>query len=211
MGKRNNKKDRAELRNISSVKNVTSKSYRQKILAGQAGKLVEELERARREEQGTQTDGVIRQKVIKRKNTRVAYRIVGAVFIVIGILLVWWAMGGHYRVIKSAAGVAALAYGFYVVRASLKSTAYDMTFLFGQDVITILQKHGSRVIPYEKVTSYTMIEPDPEMKYYIMKFDCGRESYIVPFAGAKSKCEKVYEIFTERADRKADTDEGKNS
>ena len=37
-----------------------------------------------------------------------------------------------------------------------------------------------------------------ELKYYIIKFDRGRESYIVPFAGAKGKCEAVYDILREK-------------
>ena len=168
---------------------------------------MDELERARREEQESQIDGIIRQKVIKRKNTRAAYRIVGIVFILIGIACMWWAMGGHYRFLKAAVSIAAMAYGFYIVRASFRSAAYDATYLFGQDRITILQKGGSKIIPYEAVTGYTMIEPDPEMKYYIFKFDRGKESYVVPFAGAKAKCESVYNIFRE----KVRTDEKENS
>ena len=60
--KKNNKKHREEIRNISSIENGTSRAYRQKVLVRQAGKLVDELERARREEQETQADGIIRQK-----------------------------------------------------------------------------------------------------------------------------------------------------
>lgn len=204
---KNNKKSREEIRNINSMDSGTTRSYRQKVLVKQAGKLVDELERARREEQESQTDGIIRQKVIKRKNTRIAYRIVGLLFILLGIACMWWAMGGHYRFLKAAVSIAAMAYGFYIMRASFRSSAYDATYLFGQDRITILQRGGSKVIPYESVTAYTMIEPDPEMKYYILKFDRGKESYIVPFAGAKAKCEAVYNIFRE----KVKTDEEENT
>ena len=203
----NNKKHREEIRNISSVGNGPARSYRQKVLVNQAEKLVDELERARREEQESRTDGIIRQKVVKRKNTRIAYRIVGVIFILLGIVCMWWAMGGHYRFVKAAVAIAAMAYGFYIVRASFRSAAYDATYLFGQDRITILQKGGSKIIPYEAVTGYTMIEPDPEMKYYIFKFDRGKESYVVPFAGSKAKCESVYNIFRE----KVRTDEKENS
>ena len=203
----NNKKHREEIKNISSVGNGPARSYRQKVLVNQAEKLVDELERARREEQESRTDGIIRQKVVKRKNTRIAYRIVGVIFILLGIVCMWWAMGGHYRFVKAAVAIAAMAYGFYIVRASFRSAAYDATYLFGQDRITILQKGGSKIIPYEAVTGYTMIEPDPEMKYYIFKFDRGKESYVVPFAGSKAKCESVYNIFRE----KVRTDEKENS
>ena len=71
-------------------------------------------------------------------------------------------------------------------------------YLFGPDVVTILQKKKSVVIPYEKITGYTMIEPDPDLRYYIIKFDVNRQSYIVPFAGAKAKSESVYNIFREK-------------
>ena len=86
--KKNNKKHREEIRNISSIENGTSRAYRQKVLVRQAGKLVDELERARREEQETQADGIIRQKVVKRKSTRIAYRVVGIIFVLAGIAVV---------------------------------------------------------------------------------------------------------------------------
>ena len=195
---KNNKTGREEIRNINSMNGGTAKSYRQKVLVNQAGKLVDELERVRREEQESQIDGIIRQKVIKRKNTRAAYRIVGIVFILIGIACMWWAMGGHYRVPKAVVAIVLMTYGFYVIRASFRSAAYDAMYLFGPDVVTILQKKKSVVIPYEKITGYTMIEPDPDLRYYIIKFDVNRQSYIVPFAGAKAKSESVYNFFREK-------------
>ena len=39
--KKNNKKHREEIRNISSIENGTSRAYRQKVLVRQAGKLVD--------------------------------------------------------------------------------------------------------------------------------------------------------------------------
>lgn len=191
------KADRKEKRDISNVSGDTMKAYRQKVLAKQAGRLVSELEKARTDMNST--DGVIKQTVIKRKSTRTAYRVVGVVFVIIGIACVWWAMGGGWRMLKAAVAISAMAYGFYLVRASFRDAAYDSTYLFGEDVVTVLQRRGSRTIPYESITSYTMIEPDPEMKYYIIKFDRGGESYVVPFAGAKSKCEAVYDIFERKS------------
>lgn len=192
------KRDRDQTRNMSNLQQKTGKSYRQKVIAKQAEKLVHELERARQEEQDSRADGIIRQKVVKKKSTRTAYRIVGIIFILAGIICMWWAMGGHYRMLKAVIAIVAMAYGFYMCRASFRSQAYDMTYLFGPDVVTILQRKGSKVIPYRSITGYTMIEPDPDLKYYIIKFDRGRESYIVPFAGSKGKCEAVYNILREK-------------
>ena len=48
---------------------------------------MDELERARREEQETQADGIIRQKVVKRKSTRIAYRVVGLIIVMARIAL----------------------------------------------------------------------------------------------------------------------------
>lgn len=192
------KKDRKKTANISSVKNNTSKAYRQRLLLKQADALTAELLKVRQEEESYALDGVIRQRVFKRKGTRIALRVVGTVFFALGIMFMWWAMGGSYRIVKMLVAMTSLTYSFYVIRGSFKSSAYDATYLFGNDVITILQKKGSRVIPYSAVTGYTIIEPDPEMKYYILKFDRGKESFIVPFAGAKGKCEAAYNMLKER-------------
>jgi hypothetical protein len=40
-----------------------------------------------------------------------------------------------------------------------------------------------------------------------MKIDCGKKSYIVPFGGAKKKCQQVYDILKE----KVEIDEEENS
>ena len=192
------KKDRQQVRDLSSVGNVSTKAYRQKILLKQAEQLTRELEKNRQEDREAQADGIIRQRVIKRKGTRIAYRIVGMLFALAGLACMWWSMGGHYRILKAVVAIMLMSYGFYVIRASFRSAAYDAMYLFGPDVVTILQKKKSVVIPYEKITGYTMIEPDPDLRYYIIKFDVNRQSYIVPFAGAKAKSESVYNIFREK-------------
>lgn len=193
---------------MGNVDGQAVRKYRQKLLAKQAENLVLELQKVRQEENEFQSDGVIRQKVIKRKSTRIAYRTVGIVFVSAGIMCMWWAMDGHYRMVKSVIAMAALIYGLYLIRASFRSGAYDCTYLFGKEVVTVLQRRGSRVIPYDSITGYTMIEPDPEMKYYIIKIDIGRESYIVPFAGAKSKCDEVYNILREKVKSVEEEDTG---
>lgn len=210
--------DRKEKRDISNVTGNAAAAYRQRVLAKQADRLVNELSRARADM--SSTDGVIKQTVVKKKSTRVSYRVLGVVFALAGAGCMWWAMSGSWRMLKAAVAISAMAYGFYLVKASFRDAAYGATYLFGDDAVTVLQRRGSRTIPYESVTSYTMIEPDPEMKYYIIKFDRGRESYVVPFAGAKSKCEAVYDIFEKKTRCNADEDtdieretdhEGKNS
>ncbi len=59
--KKNNKKHREEIRNISSIENGTSRAYRQKVLVRQAGKPWTSWS-VRREEQETQADGIISRR-----------------------------------------------------------------------------------------------------------------------------------------------------
>jgi hypothetical protein len=190
----------------ASVGVNTARSYRNKILAKQAKKLLEELEKNRNEKDSS-PDGIITQRVVKNKSTRIAYRVVGIIFAALGVAFFWWAMGGSYRMLKCVVAVAALMYGFYLIKASFRKEAFDTTYLFGPEVMTVLYKKGSVTVPYSRVTAYNMIEPDPELKYCIMKIDCGKKSYIVPFGGAKKKCQQVYDILKE----KVEIDEEENS
>lgn len=191
------RRDRAKTRDIQSRKDSAARAYRNKVLAGQAEKLLGELEKTRAQE-AESADGVIRQKVVKRKSTRIAYRSVGIVFVLVGVLFMWWAAGGGMRFLKAAVAVAALMYGFYLVRASFRKTAYDHTFLFGSESVTVLIRKGSVVIPYGQIKNEAMITPDPDMEYYIIKFDSGRDSYVIPFGGMKKKCEAVYELLRDK-------------
>jgi hypothetical protein len=151
----------------------------------------------------------MKHTVRKRKSTRIAYRSVGFVFIVLGIFLIISGVNGTgARFVKVAVGIAMAAYGFALVRASFKRSAYDATYVFGENQMVILQKKYSANIPYSALTGVNMVTPDAEMDYYILKLDRGKNSYVLPFAGNKEKCRKIFELVMEKSGINEEQDTG---
>lgn len=132
--------------------------------------------------------------VKKRKATRVSYRIVGIVFMLLGALLAYWAIKGDSgRIIKSAIALAAIAYGFTLVKSSFRKSAFDATYVFEETQICVRQDRGETLIPYSEITNVNLVIPDPYMPYYILKLDSKKGSFVLPFSGKRDKCDAIYQ------------------
>ncbi len=143
-------------------------------------------------------DKYLEHTVKKRKATRVAYRMVGFVFMIIGGLLIWWAVSGGAKVIKAAIAIGAIGYGFSLVKSSFRKAAYDSTYIFEDNAIRIKQAKREIIVPYEKVTNINLVIPDPNMPYYMLKIDKGTENFVLPFMGRRDKCDAIYELLLKK-------------
>lgn len=133
--------------------------------------------------------------VKKRKATRVSYRMVGFVFLVGGILLIVWGAFGNslsLRFVKMAIGLATVFYGFTLVKASFRPSAFDSTYVFEEGQIRIKQERRELLVPYTEVTNVNLVIPDPDMPYYLLKLDSKRGSFVLPFLGRRDKCDAIY-------------------
>ncbi|MGN0393817.1 MAG: hypothetical protein ACI4EF_00470 [Coprococcus sp.] len=136
--------------------------------------------------------------VKKRKATRVAYRTVGFVFMLLGGLLIWWAIAGGAKIIKAAIAAAAIGYGFTLVKSSFRKSAFDSIYIFEDEGMRIKQAKREILIPYNKLTNINLVIPDPNMPYYILKIDKGTENFVLPFAGKRDKCNEIYEFLLKK-------------
>ncbi len=142
--------------------------------------------------------------VKKRKSTRIAYRVVGICFAALGLFFIWCLFffnnGMGRRFLFAAFGLALFMYGFMLVKSSFRKSAFDLTYIFGEDFLTIknTKKEKSWEIPYEKLSNVNLVIPDHEMAYYVLKIDIGREQFVLPFMGGRTKCDAIYTFLLKK-------------
>ena len=137
--------------------------------------------------------------VKKRPATRNAYRIVGLIFIVLGVWLIYMAFNGSgMRMIKAAFGICAILYGCTLFAGSFRPAAYTATYVFSDDGIHMIQKNRTRIISYDSITNINLVIPNPDMPYYIIKLDMGRKNMILPFSGKSGQCDAIYKVLLKK-------------
>lgn len=141
-------------------------------------------------------DKALEYTVKKRKATRISYRMVGVIFFAGGVALILWAVLGKNgtvgRMLKLAFGLACVAYGLNLVKASFRKAAFDATFVFGDEAVLVKQEKRNTEIPYEKLTNVNLVIPDPDMAYYMLKLDTPKDKFVLPFMGSREKCDAIY-------------------
>ncbi len=134
--------------------------------------------------------------VKKNRTTRIAYRMVGVFFLAIGIAFVLLAgmnRGGTAgRIFKLAFGLALAAYGLMLVKASFRKSAFDLTYIFEDGQLVIRRKKKDYPVSYDKITNVNLVIPDPDMRYYVLKIDIGKEQFVLPFMGKRDMCDAIY-------------------
>lgn len=140
--------------------------------------------------------------VKKRKTTRIAYRIVGVFFVALGMFFIFcmyfFNNGFGRKFFFAAFGLALFLYGAMLVKSSFRKSAFDLTYIFGEDFLTIKQTKKSWDVPYEKLTNVDLVIPDHEMAYYILKIDIGKEQFVLPFTGSRVRCDAIYKFLLKK-------------
>ena len=138
----------------------------------------------------------MQQTVKKNRATRIAYRMVGVFFVVIGAAVILLMIKSHgstgCRIFKLAFCLALGVYGLVLVKSSYRKTAFDLTYHFEDDELIIEKGKKSYHTPYEKITNVNLVIPDPHLPYYILKIDIGKEQFVLPFSGKRDKCDAIY-------------------
>ncbi|MBO5238747.1 MAG: DUF308 domain-containing protein [Lachnospiraceae bacterium] len=137
--------------------------------------------------------------VKKSKAGRLGYRITGIVFLILGILgmiLVWKIPSMQFLVI--AVALVAAFYGIYLIRASLRQQAYDITYEFTEEHIKLKLHNGERILPYDEVTGVQWIEPSPDIDYFMIQIRTAKKQYVLHFTQKRAYGEKIYAYLNER-------------
>lgn len=140
------------------------------------------------------------QYTVKKSSTgRIGYRVLGAIFILLGGLgigLVWKIPYMKFLVIMVAA--VSIFYGIYLLKASFRLQAYDITYNFTEEHIKLQLHNGEKIIPYDEVLDVQWIEPSMDIDYILIQIKIKKKQFVLHFSNKRSYAEKVYAYLLER-------------
>ena len=137
--------------------------------------------------------------VKKNKAGRISYRVVGIVFLALGVLgmvLVWRLPAMRFLVI--AVAVMAIFYGLYLLKASLRQQAYDITYEFTEEHIKLNMHNKEKLLPYAEIKSIQWIEPSPDVDYVMIQINAGSQRYVLHFSNKREYGQQIYSYLQER-------------
>ncbi len=143
---------------------------------------------------------IMEYHVKKNKLTRISYRTVGIMFILVAIAALIAAdhMTSGGRVFMILFALVLIWYGAYLFKMSFRRQAYDITFKFEEAGITIYHHRGEEQVPYAGVEDVQIIAPDPDLSYRIVRIKIGKIQYVLPFPNDIELSERVFQYVYSR-------------
>ncbi len=137
--------------------------------------------------------------VQKNKLNRYSYRAVGILFALVGVLgfVLMWKIP-KYRFLVAAVGIIAILYGVYMIKASLRLQAYDITYHFIEEGIRLQTKRGEFLLPYDEIRGVQWIEPSPDMDYCMIQIRHTKRQYVLHFTNHRKFAERIFAYLQER-------------
>lgn len=144
--------------------------------------------------------------VPKRRANRVSYRILGGVFTMVAILqLTLMTLNMIDRKILGLLFAFVLAvYGLYLIFASFRRTAFDITYRFDDNGMLVTHHYGQKQYTFDDIDFVTMVIPDATLIYYMLNIKAGKDVYVIPFTMKKDYCEAIYEFVNARIKKNDD-------
>ncbi|MBR1865604.1 MAG: hypothetical protein IJ801_03765 [Lachnospiraceae bacterium] len=85
-----------------------------------------------------------------------------------------------------------LTYGLYLFVQTWKAQAYDITYVFGDQTMTLKLHRGEKKIHYGEISDLGYVVPNENMDYSIIQIYIGKEQYILPFMGKSEAGKALY-------------------
>lgn len=138
--------------------------------------------------------------VPKRKSSRISYRIIGIIFIIVAILQFIPLLNGYSKhpLLTAIFTILILAYGINLVRMSLRKQAFDITYRWDNDGFTVTHHYGEKHYTYDDIEFITMVIADENMLFYVLNLKAAKDIYTIPFTMKGELCEKIYEFVNPR-------------
>lgn len=145
--------------------------------------------------------------VNKRKANRITYRLAGALcLLVAGAQLILTINGyGKHKMLTILLLTFLGFYGIYLLKASFRKQAFDITYIFNQEGLTVKHHYGETHYSFDDIEFVTMIIADESMIFYVLNVKTTNDAYSIPFTMKGELCEKIYEFVNSRI--KHDEDE----
>lgn len=142
--------------------------------------------------------------VPKRKANRYAYRFLGFVFVLISVLQFYILLRGLAKHLMLTAIFAMLlfVYGGYLIIASFRKQAFDITYRFNEEGLTVFHHYGTHEYTFDDIDFITMVIADENMLFYLLNIKAGKHIYTIPFTMKRELCETIYEFVNSRIKHK---------
>lgn len=133
--------------------------------------------------------------VKKSKGNRIAIRAVGLLFLLIAVVRFAVVVTSKERtntlltLLLCAGG---LVYGWYLFAQTWKAQAYDITYVFGDQTLTLKLKCGERIVSYGEISDLGYVVPNENMDYSMIQIYIGKEQYVLPFMGKSEVGKALY-------------------
>lgn len=138
--------------------------------------------------------------VSKRKYNRIAYRIIGSIFLVVAILQLIIVLKGYANhmmltmIFMTALGL----YGLFLITNSFRKQSFDITYKFDEEGMTVTHHYGETKYSFEEIEFITMVIADPNGIFYVLNIKAKKDIYTIPFTMKKDYCEAIYEFVNAR-------------
>lgn len=139
--------------------------------------------------------------VKKSRANRIALRSVGGLFFGIALCRLIVVAVSHERVnlvLTALLCSAGLAYGGYLLVQTFKPQAYDITYVFGDQSMTLKFHRGEKQIRYAEIRDLGFVVPNEELDYALVQIYIGREQYVIPFMGKSQVGKALYEMLKQK-------------
>jgi len=147
--------------------------------------------------------------VPKRKANRLAFRFLGTIFFLISVLQFFTLLWGYSKhpmltmIFMMVLGV----YGLYLIWGSLRKTAFDVTYRFDEEGLTVTHHYGVSKYSFDDIKFVTMVLADEAGIFYILNVRTKKDVYVIPFTMKGKLCETIYEFVNSRIKHEDDSDD----
>ncbi len=142
----------------------------------------------------------MRYHVKKNKVTRISYRILGVLFILVAGACIFavYHMTQGARLMLLFMALFLIAYGGYLFKMSFRRQAYDMIYEFEDAGLTLHFKGGQEKVPYGNIEDVEILAPDPDMTYRIVRIQIHGVQYVLPFPDNIALAEQIFTYVDSR-------------
>lgn len=136
--------------------------------------------------------------VKKNRANRIAMRFVAFVFILVAVLrfVVVVVSREHKSVVVTVILCAGcLTYGILLLKQTLKSQAYDITYVFGDKTMTLKMHQKEQKLGYGEIRDLGYVVPNENLDYSIIQIYIGKEQYTIPFTENSNVGKALYEML----------------
>lgn len=84
------------------------------------------------------------------------------------------------------------AYGGYLMSQTWKAQAYDITYVFGDQMLTLKLHRGEKKLGYGEISELGYVVPDENLDYSVIQIYIGKEQYVLPFMGKSEAGKALY-------------------